>query len=470
MSKRIGIIVGAMLGVMLPLSALAGPFEYYGAGLHGMGMGTAVNYGADYGAVYYNPATLPDVKNHASVGAFATFSSAEIALKRRPEGYDIPNLEGSNTLASAAHKNSRRNTRGPQPIYAVTGGAVHDLGIEGFRIGFAAFLPVTELLRLDTHYPDERERYFSNSLSWELADQQPARIDFELGIGYRVFDWLQLGVGGSYLPSARATLGTYVPDVSDFSKVLLASHIDTESSWAVTGGVLFELPKQIRIGITTRTPIRFDIDAENDLQIRDVKDHMKQSIRWRPSYTPLHVDMGLSWHNDTFLFEFDGRFNKWDAYVDSTSNFAGFDNTFDSRLGVQYQMSENNTFRGGVSYIPTPVPDQTGRTNYVDNSRIRVSLGGSHRLSVSEFAFEVGWAAQLHIMVPRDTNKATAETYPNCSDSQKDVVCDEVDNSLLDPKTGKPHVEAQGLQTGNPGFPGWTSGGLISSLQLEIRI
>jgi hypothetical protein len=49
-------------------------------------------------------------------------------------------------------------------------------------------------------------------------------------------------------------------------------------------------------------------------------------------------------------------------------------------------------------------------------------------------------------------------------------VCDEVPDTTVDPVTGKTMAQAQGLQTGNPGFPGFLSFGTILAFGLDLRI
>jgi len=39
---------------------------------------------------------------------------------------------------------------------------------------------------------------------------------------------------------------------------------------------------------------------------------------------------------------------------------------------------------------------------------------------------------------------------------------------MINPSTQMPYPEAQGLQTGNPGFPGYAHGGLIVQAGVEV--
>ena len=78
----------------------------------------------------------------------------------------------------------------------------------------------------------------------------------------------------------------------------------------------------------------------------------------------------------------------------------------------------------------------------------------------------IGWHLQWHFLVPRDEVKAQLEDHPACTPGVTDV-CDEITGDDVNPATGVPWAEAEGLQTGNPGFPGWSSGGWLASMGFE---
>ena len=98
---------------------------------------------------------------------------------------------------------------------------------------------------------------------------------------------------------------------------------------------------------------------------------------------------------------------------------------------------------------------QTGRTNHVDNDRVVGSLGFGHYFSLGGQQFRLGVTAQLHALLSKTTRKQMLENYPACT-TDTSSLCDE-SQSL------------SGLQTGNPGFPGYSHGGYFSALTLGLR-
>ncbi len=452
--------------------AQASPFEVYGAGARGASMSAQVATGGDPGALYYNPAAMSDVVPQLSLGAFATFSSAEILLKDRPSGYDIPNVGPSSpALPTEAELNDRSDTEGPDAIYALTVGGVTDLGIEDLRLGALLFLPTTQVLSLETHYNDERERYFSNQLQWELIDRRVHRLDIEMGAAYQVTKWLSVGLGGTYLPSADVGTNVYLEDPTNQEAIDINSDVSTTSAWGFLAGALFDLPLGLRAGVAYRSSVAFRIDGGNQLQIRGVDESgdTSQALDWTPLYSPSHLAFGLAWETAQVTTALDVRYTIWSDYRDNHSERTDFSNSVNVMLGTDYRYSEATSVRAGLGFVPSPVPEQVGRTNYVDNDRIQGSFGGDHRFVVGERPLHVSWAVQFHALLRQDVDKAALETYPECASGVAEL-CDEVPDDLTDPRTGQPIPEAGGLQTGNPGFPGWTSGGFLGAVQLEVRL
>lgn len=462
----------AVFSILAVPDAFASPFEVYGAGARGSGMGAQVATGGDSGALYYNPAAMNDAEPSLSIGAFATFSSADILLKDRPAGYDVPDLgPTSSALPSNATLQERGDTEGPEPIYALTIGGVTDFGLDGLRVGALIFLPTTRVLALGTNYNDERERYFSNQLHWELIDQRIHRLDIEMGASYEVTDWLSVGVGGTYLPSADVGTDVYLEDPTDQGDIDINSDVTTSSAWGFLAGALLDLPAGFRVGVAYRSSVAFRVEGENRLQIRGVDESgdTSQQLDWTPLYTPSHLAGGLAWDVDAFTLALDGRYTIWSDYRGNHSERTDFSNTFAPTLGGEYRYSDATSVRLGFGFTPSPVPEQTGRTNYVDNDRLTGSFGGEHRFVLDERPVHVGWSVQFHALLSEDVDKEQLDDYPDCS-SDTSALCDEVPDDLTDPRTGQTYPDAQGLQTGNPGFPGWVSGGFLGAVRLEVRL
>jgi long-chain fatty acid transport protein len=145
---------------------------------------------------------------------------------------------------------------------------------------------------------------------------------------------------------------------------------------------------------------------------------------------------------------------------------------YDNRQGEHPQGTWNNTVSyaigGGflwkdrhvtadLGYRPSPVPDQTGRTNYVDNARLLVSLGIEGPVKFLGKDLEAGLGLFGSFFLPREVTKDLSRPYAAGG------LRDEYPDSAADPNSA-------GLQTNNPGFPGWRSTGYMVGAGATFRI
>ena len=122
--------------------------------------------------------------------------------------------------------------------------------------------------------------------------------------------------------------------------------------------------------------------------------------------------------------------------------------TLTPTLGVRYQYADWSSW-ADVSYAPTPVPEQTGRTNYVDNDRVSGVMATEYPVEVLGTRFKLGAQLQVHHLLARHQQKLPTPTSPDGTPASPELVKDEVpDGSQL---SGKDFAGSSGLQTNNPG-------------------
>jgi hypothetical protein len=77
-------------------------------------------------------------------------------------------------------------------------------------------------------------------------------------------------------------------------------------------------------------------------------------------------------------------------------------------------------------------------------------------------AFQIGINAQLQFLPERHQTKHDP-TGPQFGDGTfSQIVVDEWEDGTVDIVTGEPIPESEGLQTNNPGWPGFASNGLLA--------
>ncbi len=394
--------------------------------------------------------------------------------------------------------------------YYATVGAVGAIIENWLSLGFTMILPLTELQGQRSFFVDEREANFSNSLHFELYEDRLQGFSITLGLGGRVYwEWLTAGVGISLINSTEITADAYIPDAARNEKDILA-----RSSIGLRVTPHFAIAakpwEKLRISATVHLASHNAIESDIDMNFWRMQGPMENSVGQSSfsivhAYTPLNVSLAFALGR----FDFDGlgltatltgtyerwsdyrnrqnarpQENKyWDydletEYVDETTGqtsilYGGFvketipgfawKDIFKASAGVAMDLGAN---RWGldVAFTPTPVPEQSGRTNYVDNHRLSFGAGFVRNWKLGDYSFDTGLSLQCHYLIDRTQKKATGiaatATDPKTGTGRSGKVVDEFPESVSD-YDGSHLAESDGFQTNNPGYPGYKSGGVL---------
>jgi hypothetical protein len=272
--------------------------------------------------------------------------------------------------------------------------------------------------------------------------------------------------------ATRTRTDVYIPNAADQRTLLIAPHIDTNIAMAPFVGVKLRLWRQWMLTTTLHVGTSWDTSGENRVRFWDYtyptgETAVVQAYSLTQGAEPLRVGLGTG--TSGTLGETQWRLGlqagwaRWSAYRDrhgERPESAWHDTV---NVGVGWALERGgHELTGELGVAPTPVPEQTGRTNYVDNTRWGLSVGGSVPLSFFATDYALGLYLQGQVMLPRVTEKRADARAP---------VRDELPDGAVDRVRGEPLTGAAGLQTNNPGFPGYTSFGTLlgASLVLKVR-
>jgi hypothetical protein len=122
-------------------------------------------------------------------------------------------------------------------------------------------------------------------------------------------------------------------------------------------------------------------------------------------------------------------------------------------------------------YVPSPVPDQTGRSNYVDNDRLGFSGGTNIELPLAgtRARLRIGVQAQMHLLLQRSQTKLDPTSERFAGENYPSLVADEWRDGATNSR-GDVIAAADGLQTNNPGWPGFGSHGTVWGAGLNLAL
>jgi long-chain fatty acid transport protein len=375
--------------------ARANPLDTFGFGSRSTAMGGAVSADVrDWSANYYNPAGL----------ALAT--GLEIGIGYFRADHDLY-INGKNS--------------GVDPVKGMVAGIVapgklYDLP---FAFGFGLHLPDDRLSRVEA-LPQTEPR-------WELYANRNQRVYLAANLAISPFEWLQLGGGLSFMSSTTGTL-----DISGDANILKVD--DSQLRHAVDASLSAIRYPQLgaRIKLGKRAALAVAYRGQFSLAL-DIKARLHGDISLGPppptysvlydlntasvdSFLPQQLVVGGSWQLlDNLHVNLDATWINWSAYVPPVSTVGvaldfnvpasvlqpfgimlptvpaatqivpiSMHDRVNPRLGFEWRAFAKPKWegflRGGYEYAKSPIPPQTGVTNYVDRDRHSISAGLGARL------------------------------------------------------------------------------------------
>ena len=497
-------LVGGLLLAVSPASA--SPLVDLVGSIGDNAGGQGVVSGPGAASTYFNPAMLMDADENVLLSFVLVTQQIGVTLDGR-DGGDVPPIVGlrhlinpttgqpiPNTVvptqwlnqgcppgmgpgqctAPGFPKRPRQDAGDGQPTKTyLAAGLVKRLIKDRLTFGFYGMIPLTSFTTAHSFYPDEREALFSNSLHPELYGDRLTSVSISLGAGLRLLPDLSIGVSFALGLANTAASSAYVPDATDYSKLLLSNNINTTTSLGTTFGTYYKPVSWFRVGGVIKTPEQFSITTsisstlpsgtESTGTITNIVDYMpwmvvggvEADIVSRGEYT-MSVTGSAKWAN-------------WSTYEDrvgdSPSIYAaptpgsnlGWHDTVSPSLGVRHKYK---FFRGYIdfTYVPSPVPVQVGRSNYVDNDRAGAFLGGDFDVHFGSTHLRPGVQLFGNRLITR---------YNHKNDS---LIVDELPDNAIDQSTNKAVPGAAGLQTNNPGWPGFSSEGWVYGGMVTLGI
>lgn len=482
-----------------PLLELTG--DPYG---HGGLTGRASARGA--AAAYFNPALLVEANDGLTLGFMVLSQQVRVRLSARADSplcpehaCDVPALNDSGpesfrradnsaipdpTLPTTWLQAGKLRADGTVAIGARprqgagTGQAVHEYMVVGLsehvwerRLTLALYtmFPTGGFMQANAFYSDEREQFFSNSLHPELYGDRLTASALVFGGGLRLSDAVYVGIGLTLAMQSSADAGVYVSNLSDLDSVLVSSRVDASLMLAPQFGLSVRPLPALRLDATLHSPQSADIETRFSYIVATGLEQ-RASQSFTHSFLPWSVALGaelMLGEPDTTPWSLAGTltYALWSQYRDRHGEHPqapyAWGNVLAGAIGLHHRGEQVRAFVD-LSFQPTPVPEQSGRTNYVDNDRASVALGGAFRFEPWGYPAELGASAQFHSLLSRSAQKRVG--------ADPSLVRDEVPDDAVGGTPRGPVPGSAGLQSNNPGFPGFSSDGLLWAATLHLHV
>jgi len=475
-------------------SAAASPlFELVG-GVQGNGAFNARALEGGAASTYFNPAFLPDAESGFDIGVFVLSdqigihpfarpdSNADIPLNfpdaQKPGGGGFENVglptswlqngkpaDAFGTPALPARPRQAAGSGQKVRAYQVIG-YVTKLFDGHLAVGIYTMIPYGQYTGAQSFFVDEREQYFTNSLHSELYSDRLIATSLAFGVGVKIIPELSVGLSATLSLRSSAATPTFLNDVNHFQDIRIDPNIGVNAALAPHLGVVYKPLPRLQLSATAHTPQKFEVNTDFTFLISSGF-YQGAKINFIHDYLPWQIALGGAYDvvktpTDGVTIAVTALYAKWSDYLDrhgdQPSGVYAWHDTISPTVGVRYRHNAMRVLLDGL-YQRSPVPDQTGRTNYVDSDRFGTSAGFDYAFPLWGGKLRAGVQGQLHRVVTREVRKVATPNSPSGDPGDPQLVIDEVPDSAM--YNGKPLMGRDGLQTNNPGWPGFSSSGWI---------
>ena len=414
------------------------------------------------------------------------WTGLNINLQPRPSGFDVSDsiyrarVEGPDgllrltrrPLPTAQLAQPRMNSGLKESEHTISFGMVNQMIENRLKLGVSATLPVSVFQSQQPFFIDEREQYFSNSLHFELFEDRLRLMAVSVGLGLAISQHIHFGLGASLINHAQTSPHIYIPDAADQSRTETNAEVEITSAFSPHFGLVIKPLKSDALVLTSTAHLAAGnrVEGGGELQFWNYEypegeQSIEQQFEHQYGYEPLRISAGIrsTVEPETASLKLTGHLNvlwsEWSTYINRQAEGAqDWQNTVSLDGGIR--MTQNNrSLQLGFLYAPTPVPPQEGQTNYVDNSRIGSSLGLTQTWKMGKQSLSITLSTSVQILLERSHFKREDDDQP---------VVDEVPESV-DLNTRETIADSLGLQTNNPGFPGYSSHGFFALTGINLK-
>jgi hypothetical protein len=440
---------------------------------------------------YQQASELADAEDHFSVGYFYAYQNLNIDYFQRPNGIDI----GADIYQGRIPKNGQLSPlkQTPLPTSAIkqrgsTQPISHDAffqlatssqllkkGQHKISLGILLLIPIKTVENQTPRFSDERAQYFDNSLFFAKWGNYFDGLSSSFALSWKYGQILGLGVGTVMLNEAQAKSEVFLSDATyqGTSYTLPSVKVVNRFSpyFSASGILLNDLEKkyQLKWGANLYLPESSTVDGNGKVKIwgfqyEEGQNALTQSFSQHYRYLPYRLQFSLALQMEKMGFYSIIQRSFWSSRIDEQGENSGWTDQWEGTWGGYYQGKINLWDQGYATKIgldlrwrPSPVKPQIGRRNDIDPSALAFAL--AYQLKIKDW-LSIQISGQWHWLMSTSVKKNPYAQNPVQDEVPDTAVA--LDQSAINNRLG--------LQTNNPGFPGYRAGGTVLVLGLFANL
>lgn len=358
--------VGATLVLLVGVAseiAWCNTFDTFGYKSRATAMGCAYTaMGDELTATYYNPAALTEAERmRAETGYLMAIPDLDFDVEGNPTDLEVD------------------DTKGISLGVAVPLGEAYGRWV----FGFGLHIP-QELAERTRFHPPPEPFFLDYSTRTQALIVLPA-----MGFSPEALPELSVGIGISILLDSEGKIIAPSAQVDPDGIALTRSDLDMHPTIAIHAGLLYKLMENLRVGLAFRNELVIDIDTETSIP----KANTDISMDAATLFSPRQIALGIAYDlMEELTVAADLTWIDWSEYKPPFAIVEGvvfrvpkksknidpdFKDTYNPKLGAEYNLYDFLDLRAGYSFEPSPVPDKTleGTSNILD-SHTHIFSGG----------------------------------------------------------------------------------------------
>ena len=326
-----------------------------------------------------------------------------------------------------------------------------------WAVGILSVLPMGSFQEQVPYFVDERAQFFDNRLHFENYDNKFGSLLLVAATSVRLTQVIKIGAGLTLSNQSNAKPAVFVSDAAKTETSLTLSNVKVNSVFAPHIGIHFQLAETWQLVSNLHFPYRSSVKGDSRLRFWDQgrEDEMKPPVEFEfvYDYMPLRLSIGQQYAHQIGQYEVSVSggvtLYQWSTYIDRVGEQpSNFSDTVVPEAKLEISRLQHSAYVSG-RYTPSNIPEQAGRSNYVDNDQIASDFGYQYTEHMGSNRYHFGLGVQFYRLLERTHHKRS---------TAQDPIIDELPDAVSI-QDRQPIETSAGTQTNNPGFPSFSSKG-----------
>lgn len=327
------------------------------------------------------------------------------------------------------------------------------------HLGTYMMIPLQRFELQKPFYPDERAQYFDQKVSFERWGDYLEGMSAAFALAYApTADW-SIGFGLNLLNKSFAQSDVFLADITGKKGSYIAPNVTVESMLSPFASIEGRWHRWA-LHMSVHAAEEITVSGQSKVKIWSFpypngQESIVQTFTKSYRALPLRSRLGLAWRGTDFQWATHLGWTQWSQFHNRHAEETQWIDQWETGVGVIWNSSWSQIALD-TRWRPSPVPSQIGRSSYIDPNQWAWSLGLEYPLHEH---LSLIFNMQLHLLLARQDLK---------DQKAKDPVIDEFPASINE-VTQEKIDSSVGLQTNNPGYPGYDSSGFVWSTTLALR-